>query len=236
MGQSLQSGGCAVNYANTEVYVFGGWSTCSAQSNAICSIDDIDYYSMDNGQWTTADFQLPNPTRDLKCFSNIYDQTIICPGGWAQSAYDDTVIYRTIDKEIIQEISLVNSVTSYGLASYEFIDDATDQATILFVIGGYNGGAFIYADIQYIVIYNVPTTAPTPAPTALPTSPPSSSPTQPPTLSPTDIPTQPPSSSPSNAPSTAPSSSPTDSQVGTAPPKDTEVFGIDTGDAASFSM
>eukprot|EP00484_Ammonia_sp_Unknown_P023674 CAMPEP_0197030564 /NCGR_PEP_ID=MMETSP1384-20130603/9779_1 /TAXON_ID=29189 /ORGANISM="Ammonia sp." /LENGTH=484 /DNA_ID=CAMNT_0042459945 /DNA_START=54 /DNA_END=1508 /DNA_ORIENTATION=- len=236
MNQNRQSAGCAANYNDEEVYIFGGKDDCNriTPCSSITGSVEIDTYFAATASWTDNEGylqpELSQPKSNLKCINNPYDESIICPGGSAQSAYKDTTIYRTPQKAIIDTIELTQVTTSYGIATYEFINNGVDQAFILFVTGGGDQNINVYDSIQYTVIANVPTDAPTAAPTDSPSMSPSAAPTDTPTAAPSNAPVQPPTAAPTEAP-TVPLTTMAETRQGTVPPKETEEWGIDPPDA-----
>eukprot|EP01083_Nonionella_stella_P008821 25537_1 len=240
MNENRQSAGCAMSYNDKELYIFGGKSKCpSTPCSTTFGSKTIDTYNVETRVWTNNGAinspELPKFTSDLQCVSNLYDETILCPGGIAQRSYDDTIIYRTPTKKIVDTVYLSNDTSSYGMATYEFVNAGNDQAKILLITGGHNGDLEVYDTIQYTVIYNVPTQAPTSAPTAAPTLAPSDAPSAPPTLSPSDAPSQP----PTRAPSFNPTEIETTEEVtrqGTASEKQTETWGQDPSNASQHNL
>ena len=236
MNQNRESAGCAVSYDGEEVYIFGGYDLTGSATHGS---DTIDRYIASSNSWTdSGNDELPQLAKDLKCITNLYDETIICPGGYASSdAYSDTIIYKTPIRETIQIISLNISVASYGLSKYEFINDGTDQAFILFVSGGQDGDLNAIDTIQYIVAYNSPSLSPTSAPSPIPTISPTNAPSESPTIAPTHSPTIPPSMAPTiHFESTVPETTTPVTKVGTVGPKTTAEIGMDSDNASQLKL
>ena len=133
----------------------------------------------------------------------------------------------------MDEVTLITGTSSYGIAMYGFVNDGNDEASILFVTGGHDGGTNVYDSIQYMVLYNVPTMAPTMSPTTSPSSSPSNAPTTAPLADPTNAPTQIPTNIPTNDPTVFPTE---EDGEGIAPEKVPEIYGTDPGGASCLGM